>query len=868
MKNTPLAAVPFASLLLLLLAIASIARAQTSGTWINASTNSTWSTAANWSGSTVAVGAGATADFSTLDITAARTVNLGTNITIGTIVFGDATTPSNNWTLANGTGGPWALTLATGTGSPVINVVNQTTTISAGLAGSQGFTKTGTGVLTLTGANTVTGGINLSAGTLNFAFGSLGTNTVDFTAGAALGWNASNTQDVSSLIKIEDGVTATLATGANNVTFASPFQAGTTGTGAVTKTGAGTLTLTAANTLTGLTKISAGRLVLSGGNDRLATTGTITLGQAAGSGTLQLGDASSAANQTTTSVLVAGTGTANAVVGGNSGVSLLTINNAAAVAYTGLLGGAGTNENNLALAKSGAGTLTLSNASSTFAGDVQIAGGTLAITKSSALGSTPKTVTISGTTNAPSLKLDGSGGDLLLPSALSFVTSNDNTNTPAILSSAGNNAIEGGIALTTGGFGTGNTRVKVTGGSLILDGLILPAASAAGQVSLILDGSASLNGTVNGLVSDNGAITLALTKAGAGTWTLTSANTYSGATTINAGTLQIASIAATGTAQPLGVASSAVSLGTTGTSGTLEYTGTTAATLTRGITVASTSGGIVKNSGGAVLTLSGTLAKNGRPLTLTGGDIRVTGKITGATAGDLVIDNASVTLSGNLNSYIGSTYVQNGSTLTVSNTSGSATGTGSVTVDATSKLAGSGLINAGSNNLITVNGTLQVGDATASAGTNLELATSGTGTLAIGTSAVVLIDIFSGAGAGDSSANAAAADQLRLSGALDIASGATLKLGNPNHLTAWGDGDVFKVFDWADLSPRNGAFALDASDLNLPSGFTIDTTALYTAGTLRFTAGITVGITPEPSRAALLLAGGLFAAFRRKRPVL
>src|SRR4029079_13769994 len=47
-----------------------------------------------------------------------------------------------------------------------------------------------------------------------------------------------------------------------------------------------TLTLTAANTFTGGTTVSAGTLVLSGGNNRLAPTSTVAL---AGTGTLNIG---------------------------------------------------------------------------------------------------------------------------------------------------------------------------------------------------------------------------------------------------------------------------------------------------------------------------------------------------------------------------------------------------------------------------------------------------------------------------------------------------------------------------------------------------------------------------------------------------
>jgi len=131
---------------------------------------------------------------------------------------------------------------------------------------------------------------------------------------------------------------------------------------------------------------------------------------------------------------------------------------------------------------------------------------------------------------------------------------------------------------------------------------------------------------------------------------------------VSAGTLQVGTLAAAGTAQPLGTATSAVTLGTATTSGTLEYTGRTDATLARGITVGGVGGGIIKNTGGAVLTLSGTLTRASRPLTLTGGEIHVTGQITGASAA-LNIDNATAVFSQTSNNYVGTTNVYNGGVL-------------------------------------------------------------------------------------------------------------------------------------------------------------------------------------------------------------
>ena len=135
-----------------------------SGVWTNLAGGS-WAAAANWSGSLIANGTDAAADFSTLSLSASCNITLNGARTVGTLVFDDLNpTTQHNWTLGTGSAGP--LTLAVSSGTPAIVVKSTTTLISAVVAGGQGFNKMGAGYLTLSGASTFTGTATVNTGTL------------------------------------------------------------------------------------------------------------------------------------------------------------------------------------------------------------------------------------------------------------------------------------------------------------------------------------------------------------------------------------------------------------------------------------------------------------------------------------------------------------------------------------------------------------------------------------------------------------------------------------------------------------------------------------------------------------------------------
>lgn len=149
-------------------------------TWTNLASGNSWTSSANWKNGIIATNTDAAADFSTLNITANNTVNVGsTNITIGHMIFGD-TVQSHNWIIASGTN-----TLAVSSGSPTLYVNSgQSATISAALRGTQGFTKDGPGSLALSGiTNVMSGTININGGSLAMNGPNVFTGTINATNG-------------------------------------------------------------------------------------------------------------------------------------------------------------------------------------------------------------------------------------------------------------------------------------------------------------------------------------------------------------------------------------------------------------------------------------------------------------------------------------------------------------------------------------------------------------------------------------------------------------------------------------------------------------------------------------------------------------
>lgn len=235
-----------------------------------------------------------------------------------------------------------AVSLQAGGGTFDIEDAANNFAVTQGVAGAGGLTKSGSGTLTLSGANSYTGATTVSAGTLVVANDNTGggTTTVDVGAGLQIG-----TGGVSGSLAGDIVNNGTLVVDRSN---AFDLANVISGTGSLTKNGAGTLTLSGVNSYTGGTTVSAGILTLTGDNTGGGTT-TVDAGAV-----LQIGTG----------------GTSGNLAGDIANNGALVVNRSDALNLANAISGAGS------LMKSGAGTLTLSGANS-YTGATTVSAGTL-----------------------------------------------------------------------------------------------------------------------------------------------------------------------------------------------------------------------------------------------------------------------------------------------------------------------------------------------------------------------------------------------------------------------------------------------------------------------------------------------------------
>ncbi|MCH5713505.1 autotransporter-associated beta strand repeat-containing protein, partial [Salmonella sp. C3276] len=554
----------------------------------------------------------------TLTLSGSNTYTGGTLISGGTLVANDVNALGTGDVTDNAT-------LALNTGGDFINNIGGTGRVE----------KSGDDVLTLSGANSYSGGTLISDGTL-----------------VASNVEALGTGDVT------DDATLELNTGGT-------FDNAIGGSGNVVKSGADTLTLSGSNSYTGGTTISGGTLVAStvealgtgdvtnnatlelntggdfinniGGTGRVEKSGDDTL-TLSGSNTYTGGTLINGGTLVASNVEALGTGdvTDNATLALNTGG---TFDNA--------ISGSGQ------VVKSGDKMLTLSGANS-YSGGTLISDGTLVASNVEALGT----------------------GDVTNNATLELNTGGDFTNN---ISGSGQVEKSGDDALTLSGANS------YSGGTLISDGtLVATNVEALGTGNVTDNATLEMNtgGDFDNAISGSGQVV----KSGDETLTLSGANSYTGGTTISGGTLVASNVEALGSGDVTNDAVLELNTGgdfinSIGGTGRVEKSGDETLTLSGSNTY--TGGTLI--SGGTLIASNvealgtGDVTDNATLALNAGGDfinnIGGTGRV--EKSGDDVL-----TLSG-ANSYSGGTLISGG-TLVASNVE--ALGTGDVTDNATLEL--------------------------------------------------------------------------------------------------------------------------------------------------------------------------------------
>ena len=492
---------------------------------------------------------------------------LGEDMTIKTLAFGSNATAgvdiggSNTLTIKP-TSSATGVTVASGSGnhtisSPIELGANQTWTVTdAGqnltasnqLGGGFGLTKAGAGTLTLTGASSYTGVTTVSGGTL----------TLTGTSGAIGG---------SSGVTIGGGGTLKLDNSLSNGT-------GRIGTAGVTMNG-GTFAFVHAADSSSYAE-SAGALAINFGASSVSTDASgsggssvlkfAALGRVAGAGGV-VNFGGGTGNPTATSndnnLRLA---TAPALVNGIIG-SWATVGETNWATYT-----AGSNASVAALTTYGQ---TVTRLSSGTKGIVNAAANNVQISEGS--GTAAAITLVAGTTAINTLTNSATGNNLPL-GGVTIDPADQTLRTGGILNASGASAL-------TIGSGTRNGTLT---------------ANAAGGELMLYNYSVK-NLTINSVIADNTSLSN-LTKAGGGTVFLNGANTYAGVTTIDAGTVNVATLSNYGVAGSLGnraLGGEAVTLvGIYLEGGTLQYTGATAQSTDRNLRVG-LNGGTLDASGGA-----------------------------------------------------------------------------------------------------------------------------------------------------------------------------------------------------------------------------------------------------------------------------
>ena len=244
-----------------------------------------------------------------------------------------------------------------------------------------------------------------------------------------------------------------------------------------------------------------------------------------------------------------------------------------------------------------------------------------------------------GTTGGNSLLLS-SGGTIQILNTLTATNAIETINASLVIQDAGGTYTFANNSANGSGAGAGTLSIGggITGG-------------AAGATVLALSGINTNANTISGIIGNGSATSLAITKSGVGTWVLNGANTYTGATAVNAGVLNIQHASALG-----------------GTAGGTTVSSGAALQVQGGITVGAEAlslNGTGLLATGALRNISGDNVWQGT-VTLAGAT-RInsdTGSLTFNTAANSITGTQDLTLGGTGNGTVGGTITTGSKTLT------------------------------------------------------------------------------------------------------------------------------------------------------------------------------------------------------------
>jgi fibronectin-binding autotransporter adhesin len=403
------------------------------------------------------------------------------------------------------------------------------------------FTKASAGTLTLAGANNYTGSTTVSSGTLSVASGSIPSGSTINLSGGKLGAAASFTLPNAVVLNSDGAIDAQgqdlvlsgNISGSNGLTITSSGSSGV-----------GSVSLTGSNSYTGATTVTSGKLKMSSvpNSAQVIFTG----------GSFKAGASFSMAN----SVVV------NSTTFDTNGYD---------VTLSGQLSGAN-------LAKSGAGTLTLSGISNLSSGTITLSAGTLAVQSAGSLGNNEIDISLEGGTLKAVGTVSPTSGNSISVNSDSSVDTNGYTFTLlGSLTLVTGKQLEvkdsgsGGLFDVSGSTGSSSAgTVKITGGTYRISDALQLGASDSTQIlnggTLKISNSANFDASTSAktlqaismtdsstINTDTYTITMAnaitassgksFTKAGTGTMILSAANTFSGPVIVSAGELRVSNIA-------------------------------------------------------------------------------------------------------------------------------------------------------------------------------------------------------------------------------------------------------------------------------------------------------------------------------------